>query len=161
MKTHAVKENRILKSFDFVLIFLTMSFVTFTILKSPAFFPDLFNHSWTGASLKAEIPIMHKVAIRGVVENTAQETTVIKADLPDNAFNEEKSAKAEIKSGTIKSNHVTAIKGGMQLEAGKADQSLQFTKEVEITENAIGTDTRNEKSMLEQWIISRDNWEQK
>jgi hypothetical protein len=161
MKTHAVKENRILKSFDFVLIFLTMSFVTFTILKSPVFSPDLFNHSWTGASLKAEIPIMHKVAIRGVVENTAQEITVIKADHPDNAFNEEKSAKAEIKSGTTKSNHATAIKGGMQLEAGKADQSLKVTAEGEITENAIGTDTRNEKSMLEQWIISRDNWEQK
>jgi hypothetical protein len=161
MKTHAVKENRILKSFDLVLIVLTMSFVTYTILGSPNLFPGLSRHSGLSESRKAEFPIMHQESTSGVFAKSALETTVIKADRQESAINKEKQANAEIKSGTIKRNQATSIKGRMQLEAVKVDQSLGIATAAEVTENANVADTHHEKSALEQWIISRDSWEQK
>jgi hypothetical protein len=161
MKTHAVRENRILKSFDFVLIVLTMSFVSFMILKSIVFYPDFTNHSKMGTSLKVEFPVLEQKAISVINENTAQESTMINAGPKGNAVNKEESEKAETESVSVKRNMVTAVEGGLQSEAAMVHQSLNITAKSVITETVPVTDSHSEKTNLEQWIKSRDDWEQK
>ena len=155
MKTHAVKENRILKSFDFVLIVLTMSFVTFMILKSTVLLGDFKSHSGTSESMKVEFPVLEQKAIPVNNGNVAQENTMV------NAFNKVESTKTEIKSASVESNAGTAIKGGVKSEAAKADQSVESAAKSNNNETAPVIDSKNEKSMLENWIKGRDEWEQK
>ena len=155
MKTHAIKENRILKSFDFVLIVVTMSFVSFMILKSTVPFPGLTNHSGTGTSLKVEFPVLEQKVIPANSGNAAQENT------KTNAVNKVESKKTEIKSASVESNAGTAIKGGVKSEAAKADQSVESAAKSKNNATVPLIDSKNEKSMLENWIKGRDEWEQK
>jgi hypothetical protein len=160
MKTHAIKENRILKSVDFVLIVLTTSFVTFIFLKSMVPFPDWSNHPVSGASQKVEFPVSEQKAIPVSDGNTTQETSMINADRSDNGVKKAISEKAGIKSGPAQSNAVTAIKE-VQVKAARVHHSVETATK---SKNAVTTpviDSKNEKLILENWIKDRDEWEQK
>jgi hypothetical protein len=61
----------------------------------------------------------------------------------------------------VKRNMVTAVEGGLQSEAAMVHQSLNITAKSMITETVPVTDSHSEKTNLEQWIKSRDDWEQK
>jgi hypothetical protein len=161
MKTHAVKENRILKSVDFVIIVVTMSFVSFVILKSMVPFPDWTNHSGSGVSQKVEFPVLEQKAIPVNNGSAVQENTMIHVDPAANVFNKGESEKTVIKPSSVESNAGTAIKGGVKSDAAKADQPVENAAKTKNTENAPVVGTQSEKSMLENWIKDRDEWEQK
>lgn len=161
MKTHAVKENRILKSFDFVLIVLTMSFVSFMILKSTVPFQDFTRHSGAAPSLKTEFPVSVEKGFPAAKENTVREKTMINDDPAGNAVNKEESVTAENKSVSVKEITVTATKEGVDSKAASVDQSSKITEKSKINETAPVADVQFDKSVLEKWINSRDKWEQK
>jgi hypothetical protein len=161
MKTHAVKENRILKSFDFALIVLTMSFVSFIIFRSLVFIPDFSIHSKTNASQKVDFTGSEQKGVVYSEENTAQEPTLFKLNPTENAVPEVKSEKAETSPVLQESNSGTIIQEGNHLEAAKADQSSTVTRKSKVKETAPVNETHFEQANLAQWIKNRDDWEQK
>jgi hypothetical protein len=160
MKTHAVKGNGILKSLDSVIIVITMTFVTFMILKSTVLLGDLKSHSGTGESIKFDFPVMPQDGKAVINNNAAGEAITIRSDRPDNAINREESEKAEVKSSSVMSNAVRSIKE-VEVKATKVDQPVKINEKSKNEENTPAVDVQFEKSVLENWIKDRDAWEQK
>ena len=154
MKTHAIKKYRIQKLFDPALIVVTMSFITFYVLKSMVSFPDLLNRPETSPSFQAKLATAHQETGNVVLEHPVRGTNAIGAVYTDKSYSAVQSSQATSNLSSIVNYLEPAVEERLHLEAWMVDQSLWLPVSVEITDNANRAESKGSEIFDTQTYLS-------